>query len=252
MATSVLYMAMALDGYIAGPNDEPGNPGGDGFTRLHEWFVTPDGEFFRAGRAGRRVERRVERRRRGPRRTADRGAGRSLGRRSSRIGCADLRAQSSAARPNGRELSVGDVHERWDRQRDGAGEGSRRGPPCSCAWRVHSATGARGRGSGRGANESDPGAVRWWPSAVRGVAVARRAGDRSGDRHGGGHPHSLPRSPLSRSTMKQLPGPLRVNLAAWLVAAVGIGATFVSAPDPRQGQVPTHPGKPSARPSRFS
>ena len=53
MSTSVLYMAMSLDGYIAGPNDEPGNPGGDGFARLHEWFVTPDGEFFRpAGPAG--------------------------------------------------------------------------------------------------------------------------------------------------------------------------------------------------------
>src|SRR6266849_5813973 len=30
-------MSMSLDGYIAGPNDEPGNPGGDGFGRLHEW-----------------------------------------------------------------------------------------------------------------------------------------------------------------------------------------------------------------------
>ncbi len=47
MSTSVLYMSMSLDGYIAGPNDEPGNPGGDGFMRLHDWFVTPDGEFFR-------------------------------------------------------------------------------------------------------------------------------------------------------------------------------------------------------------
>jgi dihydrofolate reductase len=46
-------MSMSLDGYIAGPNDEPGNPGGDGFLRLHEWFVTPDGEFFRpSGPAG--------------------------------------------------------------------------------------------------------------------------------------------------------------------------------------------------------
>jgi dihydrofolate reductase len=49
MAASVLYMSMSLDGYIAGPNDEPGNPGGDGFMRLHEWFVTPDGEFGRPG-----------------------------------------------------------------------------------------------------------------------------------------------------------------------------------------------------------
>ena len=47
MSTSVLYMSMSLDGYIAGPNDEVGNPGGDGFMRLHAWFATPDGKFFR-------------------------------------------------------------------------------------------------------------------------------------------------------------------------------------------------------------
>jgi dihydrofolate reductase len=40
-------MSMSLDGYIAGPNDEPGNPGGDGFGRLHEWFITPDRKLFR-------------------------------------------------------------------------------------------------------------------------------------------------------------------------------------------------------------
>ena len=38
MSASVLYMSMSVDGYIAGPNDEPGNPGGDRFTRLHEWY----------------------------------------------------------------------------------------------------------------------------------------------------------------------------------------------------------------------
>ena len=43
MSASVLYMSMSLDGYIAGPNDEPENPGGDGFERLHEWF----GDFSR-------------------------------------------------------------------------------------------------------------------------------------------------------------------------------------------------------------
>ncbi|MCP9487820.1 MAG: dihydrofolate reductase family protein [Gaiellaceae bacterium MAG52_C11] len=43
MSTSVLYMSMSLDGYVAGLNDEPGNPGGDGFDRLHEWF----GDFSR-------------------------------------------------------------------------------------------------------------------------------------------------------------------------------------------------------------
>ena len=38
MSASVLYMSMSVDGYIAGPGDEPGNPGGDGFMRLHEWY----------------------------------------------------------------------------------------------------------------------------------------------------------------------------------------------------------------------
>jgi dihydrofolate reductase len=50
-------MSMSLDGYIAGPNDVPGNPGGDGFGRLHEWFVAPDGEFRRPdGPAGELVD----------------------------------------------------------------------------------------------------------------------------------------------------------------------------------------------------
>jgi dihydrofolate reductase len=40
-------MSMSLDGYIAGPNDGPGNPGGDGFMRLHEWLATTDGESGR-------------------------------------------------------------------------------------------------------------------------------------------------------------------------------------------------------------
>src|SRR4029079_15905056 len=38
MAASVLYMSMSVDGYIAGPGDEVGNPGGDGFMRLHEGY----------------------------------------------------------------------------------------------------------------------------------------------------------------------------------------------------------------------
>jgi dihydrofolate reductase len=57
MSASVLYMSMSLDGYIAGPNDEPDNPGGDGFTRLHDWFVTPEGEFIRpSGPAGELID----------------------------------------------------------------------------------------------------------------------------------------------------------------------------------------------------
>jgi dihydrofolate reductase len=57
VSASVLYMSMSLDGYIAGPNDEPGNPGGDDFMRLHHWFVTPNGEFFRpSGPAGELID----------------------------------------------------------------------------------------------------------------------------------------------------------------------------------------------------
>jgi dihydrofolate reductase len=31
-------MSMSLDGFIAAPNDAPGNAGGDSFMRLHEWY----------------------------------------------------------------------------------------------------------------------------------------------------------------------------------------------------------------------
>jgi dihydrofolate reductase len=41
MSRSVLYMSMSLDGFIAGPNDQPENPGGDRFMRLHQWFGFP-------------------------------------------------------------------------------------------------------------------------------------------------------------------------------------------------------------------
>jgi dihydrofolate reductase len=35
---SVLYMSLSLDGFIAGPNDGPDHPGGEGFMRLHDWY----------------------------------------------------------------------------------------------------------------------------------------------------------------------------------------------------------------------
>ena len=47
MSASVINFSMSLDGYIAGPNDEPANPGGDGFDRLHEWFAPGGGKFVR-------------------------------------------------------------------------------------------------------------------------------------------------------------------------------------------------------------
>jgi dihydrofolate reductase len=44
MSATVLYMSMSLDGFIAGPNEGPGNGLGDGGHRLHEWMMT-DGDL---------------------------------------------------------------------------------------------------------------------------------------------------------------------------------------------------------------
>ena len=46
MSATVLDMSMSLDGFIAGPNEGPGNGLGDGGHRLHDWF------FARHGRRG--------------------------------------------------------------------------------------------------------------------------------------------------------------------------------------------------------
>ena len=43
MSATVLYMSMSLDGFIAGPNEGPGNGLGDGGHRLHEWALTGAG-----------------------------------------------------------------------------------------------------------------------------------------------------------------------------------------------------------------
>jgi dihydrofolate reductase len=40
VSATVLYMSMSLDGFIAGPNEGPGNGLGDGGHRLHEWATT--------------------------------------------------------------------------------------------------------------------------------------------------------------------------------------------------------------------
>ena len=40
MSATVLYMSISLDGFIAGPNEGPGNGLGDGGHRLHEWAMT--------------------------------------------------------------------------------------------------------------------------------------------------------------------------------------------------------------------
>ncbi|MEX2624068.1 MAG: dihydrofolate reductase family protein [Acidimicrobiia bacterium] len=55
MSATVLYMSMSLDGFIAGPNEGPGNGLGDGGHRLHEWAlpgVDADHKAFDGGLAG--------------------------------------------------------------------------------------------------------------------------------------------------------------------------------------------------------
>jgi hypothetical protein len=84
VSASVLDMSMSFDGYIAGPDDGPGNPGGDGFMRLHEWLATADGASGRPpGPAGELYDE-MEATRCGAGGPAYRGAGRSLQRQSSR------------------------------------------------------------------------------------------------------------------------------------------------------------------------
>ncbi len=43
MSTTVLYMSMSLDGFIAGPNETPDNGLGDGGQRLHDWLIAESG-----------------------------------------------------------------------------------------------------------------------------------------------------------------------------------------------------------------
>jgi dihydrofolate reductase len=52
VSATVLYMSMSLDGFIAGPNEGPGNGLGDGGHRLHEWFLT-DADADHKGISGR-------------------------------------------------------------------------------------------------------------------------------------------------------------------------------------------------------
>lgn len=54
MASTVLYMSMSLDGFVAGPNESLDNGLGDGGHRLHEWILpSADADFEEAvGRLG--------------------------------------------------------------------------------------------------------------------------------------------------------------------------------------------------------
>ena len=45
MGKVILDITMSLDGFIAGPNDGPGRPLGDGGERLFAWYFSGDTEF---------------------------------------------------------------------------------------------------------------------------------------------------------------------------------------------------------------
>ena len=52
MSSTVLYMSMSLDGFVAGPNESPQNGLGDGGDRLHHWiFPGAEGGDFDAAEA---------------------------------------------------------------------------------------------------------------------------------------------------------------------------------------------------------
>jgi dihydrofolate reductase len=60
MSSTVLYMSMSLDGFIAGPNEGPDNGLGDGGSRLHEWVLPGGGDdLAAAGGRLRGVNRRI-------------------------------------------------------------------------------------------------------------------------------------------------------------------------------------------------
>jgi dihydrofolate reductase len=61
MSSTVLYMSMSLDGFIAGPNERPDNPLGDGGDRLHQWVFpgAAGGDFADAVARLRGVNRQV-------------------------------------------------------------------------------------------------------------------------------------------------------------------------------------------------
>jgi dihydrofolate reductase len=54
MSATVLSMSMSLDGFIAGPNDDPGNGLGDDGHRLHDWLAdgADPGSYRPSGASG--------------------------------------------------------------------------------------------------------------------------------------------------------------------------------------------------------
>ncbi len=60
MSSTVLYMSMSLDGFIAGPNETPDNGLGDGGRRLHDWLIAESG--LEAGRGHQHLRQAIQER----------------------------------------------------------------------------------------------------------------------------------------------------------------------------------------------
>lgn len=56
MQTVYAQMGISLDGYVAGPNNGPGNIGGDGWERLHDWVFELAAWRERLGMEGGRTD----------------------------------------------------------------------------------------------------------------------------------------------------------------------------------------------------
>ena len=45
MSRVIVELSMSLDGFVAGPNDGPERPLGEGGERLHQWYFSGDTAF---------------------------------------------------------------------------------------------------------------------------------------------------------------------------------------------------------------
>ena len=140
-STSILFMSVSADGYIADDERLPRRPGRQPAARV----VRTRRRVRRGDRPGPGGDGRDGCRRRGRDRPAYGGADGPLGRQADGRRT-DLRAEPPRARPGRPRWSYPERHlHRRHRQRHGAGEGRRRRPARPRPGRLHRAAGARSR-----------------------------------------------------------------------------------------------------------
>ena len=160
MSSTVLYMSMSLDGFVAGPNVSVDNGLGDGGERLHEWLF-PGAEDGREPPDLRRVHVHPGHRRR----ARDLRACGRLGRRPSRR-CAHLHPQPSAGTRLGGGLARRALRQR-PRRRHARCQARCRRQERAGPRREHRAARPHRRAPRRARDPPDPGPPRRWATAVR-------------------------------------------------------------------------------------